>query len=62
MKVGIVGLLLAYMLSQFYRAFLAVLSPALANDIGATPSDLAFASGLWFLVFAGMQIPVGAKI
>lgn len=62
MKVGIVGLLLAYMLSQFYRAFLAVLSPALANDIGATPSDLAFASGLWFLVFAGMQIPVGAAL
>jgi predicted MFS family arabinose efflux permease len=31
----------------------------LARDIGATPDDLAFASGLWFLVFAAMQLPVG---
>ena len=31
----------------------------LGRDIGATPEDLAFASGLWFLIFAAMQIPVG---
>ncbi|MBM1221859.1 MFS transporter [Ponticoccus sp. SC2-23] len=62
MKLGIAGLVLAYTLSQFYRAFLAVLTPALSADIGATPADLAFASGLWFLVFAAMQIPVGAAL
>jgi len=62
MKVGIAALLLAYVLSQFYRAFLAVLSPALAADLGATPEDLAFASGLWFLTFAAMQVPVGAAL
>jgi len=61
-KIGIAGLVLAYTLSQFYRAFLAVLTPALARDVGATPTDLAFASGLWFMVFAGMQIPVGAAL
>ena len=59
MNAGILFLGLAYVLSQFFRAFLAVLAPALGNDIGATPDDLADASGLWFLAFAVMQIPVG---
>ncbi len=59
MKIGIFTLALAYMLSQFYRAFLAVLAPALEADIGARPDQLSFASGLWFLAFALMQLPVG---
>ncbi len=59
MQAGLVVLCLAYVLSQFFRAFLAVLSLDLERDIGASPEDLAFASGLWFLVFAAMQIPVG---
>lgn len=62
MKIGIALLVLAYVLSQFYRAFLAVLSPVLGQDIGATPADLALSSGLWFLIFAAMQIPVGAAL
>ncbi|WP_420585617.1 MFS transporter [Ruegeria sp.] len=59
MKAGLVVLCLGYVLSQFFRAFLAVLSIDLGRDIGATPEDLAFASGLWFLIFAAMQLPVG---
>lgn len=59
MNAGILLLGLAYVLSQFFRAFLAVLAPVLLQDIGATPDDLAFASGMWFLAFAAMQIPVG---
>lgn len=59
MKTGILLLGAAYVLSQFFRAFLAVLTPVLGQDIGATPDDLARASGLWFLAFAAMQIPVG---
>lgn len=59
MQAGLVILCLAYVLSQFFRAFLAVLTADLSRDIGATPEDLAWASGLWFMVFAGMQIPVG---
>ena len=59
MQVGLITLCLAYVLSQFFRAFLAVLSGVLAQDIGTTPDDLSFASGLWFLSFAAMQIPVG---
>lgn len=59
MKLGIFFLVIAYVLSQFYRAFLAVLSPVLGVEIGAMPDDLALSSGLWFLAFAAMQIPVG---
>ncbi len=56
---GLASLVAAYVLSQFFRAFLAVLAPALKADLGATAQDLAAASGLYFLTFAMMQIPVG---
>ncbi len=59
MNAGIVTLVIAYLLSQFYRAFLAVMSPVLATDLGATAEELSRASGLWFLAFALMQLPVG---
>ena len=62
MRIGLICLVLGYVLSQFYRAFLAVLTSALANDVGATSADLAYASGLWFIVFAAMQIPVGEAL
>jgi predicted MFS family arabinose efflux permease len=59
MRAGIAVLVAAYVLSQFYRAFLAVLAPVLGVEIGAGTDDLAAASGVWFLAFAGAQIPVG---
>lgn len=59
MIAGLILLCLAYVLSQFFRAFLAVLAGVLQQDIGAAPDDLAFASSLWFLSFALMQLPVG---
>lgn len=59
MRIGIAALLLAYVLSQFYRAFLAVLTPVLKADLGVSAADLASASGWWFLAFAAMQIPIG---
>ena len=59
MRAGFVALAVAYALSQFYRAFLAVLAPLLTAEIGTTAEDLAFASGLWFAAFAALQIPVG---
>ncbi|MGC1502984.1 MAG: MFS transporter [Sulfitobacter sp.] len=62
MNAGILLLGLAYVLSQFFRAFLAVLSEILERDLGAMPDDLAFASGLWFLTFAACQIPIGAAL
>ena len=62
MQVGIVLLCLAYVISQFFRNFLAVLSEQLYLDIGAASDDLAFAMGLWFLTFSLMQIPVGTAL
>lgn len=59
MRLGFFFLVVAYVLSQFYRSFLAVLTPDLQRDLGATPADLSDAAGLWFLVFAGMQVPIG---
>ncbi len=56
---GIWVLVAGYMLRQFYRAFLAVLSPRLRQDLGAGPDDLAISSGIWFIAFALMQVPVG---
>lgn len=62
MRIGLVALILAYVLSQFYRAFLAVLSPVLTAELGVTAAELASASGWWFLAFAAMQIPIGAAL
>ncbi|SMH48037.1 MFS transporter [Maritimibacter sp. HL-12] len=59
MRAGIAMLVAGYVLSQFYRAFLPVMTPVLQADLGATPEALGRASGLWFLAFAAMQVPVG---
>lgn len=59
MIAAIATLSLAYVLSQFYRAFLAVLAPVLARDLGTQVEILAQASGWWFLAFAAAQLPVG---
>lgn len=59
MKTSIAALVAGYLLSQFYRAFLAVLAPMLNADTGASAQDLALSSGLWFLAFGAMQLPVG---
>lgn len=58
-SVSLVSLTLAYVLSQFYRAFLAVLTPILGPELDASAGDLALSSGLWFIAFAAMQVPIG---
>lgn len=60
--VGIVALTAAYMLSQFYRSFLAVLTPVLSQELNATNAELSMASGTWFIVFALMQFAVGMAL
>lgn len=62
MNFGIAFLIATYALSQFYRMFLSVLTPELAVDIGATGSDIARSTSLWFLTFAAVQIPVGISL
>jgi len=59
MRATLIILTMAYVLSQFYRAFLAVLAAPLQAEIGATAAQLSAASGYWFISFALMQIPVG---
>jgi len=56
---GLISLAVAYVLSQFYRSFLAVLTPQLTTELGADKGDLSLASGLWFVTFGLMQFVVG---
>ena len=56
---GITILSFAYVLSQFYRSFLAVLTPILSSELGMSESQLSYASGAWFAAFALAQFPVG---
>ncbi len=56
---GIAILGFAYILSQFYRNVLAVLTPVLTSELGMSASDLSMASGAWFGTFALAQFPVG---
>lgn len=60
--IDIAILFVAYLLSQFYRSFLAVLTPALQAELGVSPSDLSWAVGVWFLAFAATQVPVGVLL
>ena len=62
MQTGLILLALAYVLSQFFRAFLAVLTGPLEAELGITPDVFATASGYWFLAFALMQLPVGKAL
>ncbi|MEL6979408.1 MAG: MFS transporter [Pseudomonadota bacterium] len=48
-----------YFFSQFYRAFLSVLYPALARDLGVDAVALSNAQAAWFAVFAAAQLPLG---
>ena len=59
MRLSFMALIFGYVMSQFYRACLAVLTPVLDTEIGASAADLSLASGLWFICFAIMQFPVG---
>jgi len=56
---GIAALGVAYVLSQFYRSFMAVLTPALTLELGASKAELSLASGAWFAAFALLQFVVG---
>lgn len=51
--------LAAYVFSQFYRAFLAVVAVDLGRDLGFGPGDLGDISAAWFVACAVTQLPVG---
>lgn len=52
-------LLLAYILSQFFRAFLAVVSGDLTRDLGLDQGQLGSLQAAWLIAFALSQFPVG---
>lgn len=62
MRLSIAFLVAGYVLSQFYRACLAVLTPVLKAELGASAGDLAVSLGLWYVAFGLMQIPVGEAL
>jgi sugar phosphate permease len=59
---GIAALAIGYVLSQFYRSFMAVLTPDLTTELGMTKVDLSIASGAWFATFALAQFAVGVSL
>ena len=59
---GIIVLALAYVISHFYRSFLAVLSPQLTAELGMSPAALSDALGAWFAAFALSQFLVGVML
>jgi MFS family permease len=52
-------LLFAYTLSQFFRAFLAIVAVDLSRDLGLDSAQLGAVSAIWFAAFALAQFPVG---
>ena len=48
-----------YILSQFFRSFLAVIAPELGKELGLDPQALAALQTAWILGFIVMQFPVG---
>jgi len=57
--VTLVTLCAAYILSQFYRSFLAIVAPNLTQELGLGPAELGALSGMWFGAFAIAQFPIG---
>lgn len=51
--------LAAYVLSQFYRSFLAVIAPELARELMLDPQALGNLQAFWILGFVATQFPVG---
>ncbi|WP_414475345.1 MFS transporter [Microvirga sp. M2] len=56
------ALLVPYLLSQFYRAFLAVVAGDLSRDLGFDAAGLASMQAAFLLTFALSQIPVGLAL
>ena len=51
--------LAAYVLSQFYRSFLAVIAPELARELALDPQALGNLQAFWILGFVATLFPLG---
>ncbi|SDR51429.1 Predicted arabinose efflux permease, MFS family [Paraburkholderia fungorum] len=56
---GLWALTFSYVLSQFFRSYVAVISTELIADFRFSPEMFGWFAGAFFLVFAAAQIPVG---
>ncbi len=56
------ALLFPYLLSQFYRAFLAVVAGDLSRDLGLDAAGLASLQAAFLLAFALSQLPIGLSL
>ena len=62
LSAGIVSLIMAYTLSQFYRAFLAVLSPVPQAELGRRPMIWRSRPGCGSLPLPPCNCPIGAAL
>jgi MFS family permease len=53
---------LAFVISMFYRGANGVIAPELMAELAMDPSTMGFVTGVFFLVFAAAQIPVGMAL
>ncbi|MFI4997994.1 MAG: MFS transporter, partial [Hyphomicrobiales bacterium] len=56
------ALFLGYVMSMFYRSFLAIIAGDLGRDLGFGASELSGLSSAWLLTFALAQIPLGPAL
>jgi MFS family permease len=56
---GLWALTFSYVLSQFFRSYIAVIAPQLIGDFHFSPQMFGWFAGAFFLVFALAQLPVG---
>ena len=56
------ALLSGYVMSMFYRSFLAIVAGDLGRDLGFGASELSGLSSAWLLVFALSQFPLGPAL
>lgn len=53
---------LGYFLSYFFRTINAVIAPQLTAEFALTASSIGLLTSVYFLAFAGMQIPIGLMV
>ena len=58
----VAALCAAFVVSQFYRSSNAVIAPDLMRDVGLTPEALGILTGVFFVTFGLLQLPIGVLL
>ena len=59
---AVLALFLGYVMSMFYRSFLAIVAGDLGRDLGFGAAELSGLSSVWLFTFALSQIPLGPAL